>query len=656
MSAVSALLREAMKAMRAEPARAVALCRSALQSDPNNFDAGLLLSEALRLSGDVVGARAVITPIASANARHFGAQRQLGIILAADKAPLPASLALRAAAELNPAHPTIWRDLGDQLALAGDTAGGEAAYVRHGFSTLLDPALAKATACLRAGELEAAQAELQSVLRQHPSDIVALRMLGEAQARAGASANAEQTMRRLLAIAPAFQRTRHDLTQMLLGLGRIDDALKEARELLRRDPKNAGSRRALAAVLNGAGEYAEALAIYEQLLKEDPSRAPTWATVGHIHKTLGNTDASIAAYRRSIALAPQLGDAYWGLANLKTVRLNDEDVSSLRIQLERKDLGVEDRVSMLYTLGKALEQRRDVPAAFAAYAEGAAVRLQAHRYDANAITKFVSDCIARHDPAFFAARAGSGDPAPGPIFILGLPRSGSTLIEQILASHSSVEGTMELPDLTEIVRSLGAAFHEALSAADAELLSRLGAAYLGTTARRRTPGTPFFIDKMPNNWMHIALIHLALPNAKIIDARRHPMACGWSCFKQHFPQGQDFSYNQTDLGRYYADYVRLMAHYDAVLPGRVHRVIYEELVTDPEPHIRTLLAYCGLAFEDQCLRPHETKRAVHTASAEQVRQPISAKGLDDWRPFEPHLEPLKAALGSVLDAYPGAPK
>lgn len=646
------MLGEAMKAMSAEPARAAALLRSALQSEPNNQDAALLLSEALRLAGDLKGARMTITPLAAANPRHFGAQRQLGIILSADGASLRASLALRAAAELNPAHPTIWRDLADQLALAGDTVGAQAAYLQHGFSLAMDPALAPIGATLRAGEIEPAEASLNNFLRQHPTDIVALRMLGEAQARRGNNTSAEQTMRRVIALAPGFQPTRHDLTLMLMGLGRIDDALHEAHELLKVDPKNPGSRRALAAVLNSAGEYDEALEIYQKLLAEDPSRAATWSTVGHIQKTLGDSEASVEAYRRSIALAPQLGDAYWGLANLKTVKLTDPEVEGLRAQLARTDLGVEDRVSMLYTLGKALEQRRDNAAAFAAYAEGAAIRSQAHPHDANSLTTFVSDCIGRHDTAFFTERAGRGDPSPDPIFIVGLPRSGSTLVEQILASHSQVEGTMELPDLAGIARSLGASYLDALQTSGANALRAMGQSYLRTTKRRRTAGVPFFIDKMPNNWTDTALIQLILPNAKIIDARRHPMACGWSCFKQHFPVGQDFSYDLADIGRYYAEYVRLIAHYDTVLPGRVHRVIHEQLVTDPEPHIRALLEHCGLPFEEQCLRPHETKRAVHTASAEQVRQPISAKGLDDWQAFEPYLDPLKAALGPVLDAYP----
>lgn len=645
MSAVPVMLSEAMKAMATEPARAAALLRTALQSEPRNQEAALLLSEALRLSGDIKGARTIITPLAAANPQHFGAQRQLGIILAADGAPLPASLALRVAAQLNPAHPTIWRDLGDQFTLAGDVSGAQDAYLRHGFSSTMDPALAPIGAQLRGGDLAGATAALHAYLQRHSTDIVALRMLGEAQARAGNNTEAEATMRRIIALAPAFQPTRHDLTLMLMGLGRTEDALLEARRLLQIEPTNPGSRRALAAVLTSAGEYTEALDIYQKLLTEDPNRATTWSTVGHIQKTLGDSEASVAAYRRSIALAPHLGDAYWGLANLKTVKLTDSEVGALRAQLARSDLGVEDRVAMFYTLGKALEQRRDPAAAFAAYAEGAALRAREHRHDADALTRFVDDCIARHDRDFFASRRGGGDETPGPIFVVGLPRSGSTLVEQILASHSQVEGTMELPDLANAARVFGANYLDGLQAASAEELREIGASYLRTTQRRRSAGIAFFIDKMPNNWTHTALIHLAMPNAKIIDARRHPMACGWSCFKQHFPQGQDFSYDLTDIGRYYADYVRLMAHYDEGLPGRVHRVIHEELVTDPEPHIRALLDHCGLPFEEQCLRPHETKRAVHTASAEQVRQPISAKGLDDWRVFEPYLDPLKVALG-----------
>jgi predicted Zn-dependent protease len=658
MNASPVLLKEAMQSMRAEPGRAAALCRTVLQSEPNNIDAQLLLSEALRLSGDLAAAHAAIAPVAATHPRLFGAQRQLGIILAAMNSPVPASLALRAAGEANPGHPTIWRDLADQLAISGDTRGSQSAYLRHALSPTMEPRLAAAGKALRAGDVEAAAQTLQTFLHEHPTDVNALRMIAEAHARMGRYAEAEVALRRVIDLAPEFPLTRHELGQMLLGLGRVDDALIEARNLLRIDPNNIGSKRLLAAALNARGDYADALEIYQQLVTEDPKRAASWTTIGHVLKTMGRTEEGIEAYRRSIALAPHVGDAYWGLANLKTVRLDDNEVAQLRTQLERADATPQDRVSMFYTLGKALEQRKDTEGAFKAYTEGAAVRRAQDKYDANVTTAFVDACIASQSEAFFAAHADGGEPAADPIFIVGLPRSGSTLVEQILASHSTVEGTMELSDIQNLSRELGggAAYLAALPGLDAAKRQDLGQSYLRTTRSRRKLGRPYFIDKMPNNWMHVGLIQLILPNAKIIDTRRHPMACGWSCFRQHFPVGQAFSYNLTDIGRYYADYIRLMAHYDRVLPGRVHRVIHEELVTDPEPHIRSLLDYCGLAFEEQCLRPHETKRAVHTASAEQVRQPISAKGLDDWRAFDPYLGDLRTALGSVLGSYPAAPK
>ncbi|MGD9965805.1 MAG: sulfotransferase [Hyphomonadaceae bacterium] len=658
MTATPVLLQEAMQSMRAEPARAAALCRALLQNEPNNIDARLLLSEALRLSGDLPAAHAAIVPVAAAHPRLFGAQRQLGIILAAMRSPVPATLALRAAAEVNPGHPTIWRDLADQLALCGDAKGARAAYLRHALSPTMEPRLAGAGAALRAGEIEAAAKTLEAFLTEHPNDVNGLRMIAEAHARLGRYAESEAALRRVIALAPEFAPARHELGQMLISLGRVDDALSEARNLLQLDPRNVGSQRLLASALNARGDYGEALEIYQRLVADDPSRAATWTTIGHVLKTMGRTEAGVEAYRKSIALAPQQGDAYWGLANLKTVRLSDQDVQQLRAQLDRADLTPQDRVNMFFTLGKALEQRNDVEGAFNAYAAGAKLRGSYDRHDAGAVTAFVDACVRLQDSRFFADRAGGGETAPDPIFIIGLPRSGSTLVEQILASHSLVEGTMELLDLQNLARGLGAGLDalEALAALDAEARAALGRSYLDSTRSRRKLDRPFFIDKMPNNWMHVGLIQLVLPNAKIVDARRHPMACGWSCFRQHFPLGQAFSYDLADIGRYYADYVRLMAHYDGVLPGRVHRVIHEHLVADPETQIRALLDHCGLPFEAQCLRPHETKRPVHTASAEQVRQPISAKGLEEWRAFEPHLGELRDALGAVLDAYPAGPK
>lgn len=664
MAASDELLKRALAVMHADPGAAAAICKLVVEGDPAHGDAKLVLSEALRRLGDLAGARALVAPLAGANPKWFGAQRQLGVILAEQGAHLPASLALRAAAEAQSVHPTIWRDLAEQLALAGDDAGAAAAYARHGAQPMLEPKLAQVAARLAADDVDAARPLIEAFLIAHPNDVSALRLMAETHARADRPDLAEATLRRGLAVAPDYNYLRHALGQLLMGLGRLEEAMSEVNALLLRDPENPGSLRLQAAVYVAMGEYEAAAAIYERLLQRDPSRAPVWTSYGHVLKTLGRSEGAVSAFRRSIEIAPQFGAPYWSLANLKTFAFSDDDVARMETALARQDISDGDRVELHFALGKACEDAKRHDEAFAHYARGADLHRRHNRYDARQITAFVSRSKATFTPEFFGERKGWGAPAADPIFIVGLPRSGSTLIEQVLASHSMVEGTAELTDVDAIAQSLASAEERRVGAAYVDLLARqertsfsgAGEMYLRTTRVHRKLGRPRFINKMPNDFMHVGLIHLILPNAKIIDARRHPMACGWSCFKQHFALGQNFSYDLSDIGRYYSDYVELMAHYDAVLPGRVHRIIHEQFVVDPEPHIRALLDYCGLPFEASCLRPHETKRAVNTASAEQVRKPISAKGLDDWRVYEPFLGPLKQALGPVLDWYPDAPR
>ena len=355
---------------------------------------------------------------------------------------------------------------------------------------------------------------------------------------------------------------------------------------------------------------------------------------------------------------PGLGESWWSLANLKTFRFGPQDIAQMRAQLGRTDLPDEDRLHLHFALGKALEDEGGYAESFEHYSKGNAIRRAQLGYDAGEISDLVRRLKNVCTADFFRAREGSGSPAPDPIFVVGLPRSGSTLIEQILASHSAVEGTMELPELLSIARRLGgrktrgeaSAYPEVLAELPTVEFRELGEEYLQRTRVYRKLGRRFFIDKMPNNFFHIGLIHLMLPNAKIIDARRHPLGCGFSCFKQHFARGQGFAYSLEDIGRYYADYVDLMAHYDSVLPGAVHRLVYERLVESPEAEIRRLLAYCGLPFEDGCLRFYENNRAVRTASSEQVRMPIFSEGVGQWRHFEPWLGPLKKALGPALEA------
>jgi Sulfotransferase family len=371
-------------------------------------------------------------------------------------------------------------------------------------------------------------------------------------------------------------------------------------------------------------------------------------------KTIGRLEEGIGAYRKAIALKPTLGDAWWSLANLKTVKFDENDIEAMNSALRAPDLTDEDRFHLDFALGKAMHDAGRADEAFAHYAQANALRLKSQPYRSADITRAVDACIATFTAEAFAERSGGGCEAADPIFILGMPRAGSTLIEQILSSHSRVEGTSELPDIPALARKPGA-YPEASLKLGANERRQLGGEYLRRASVQRRTAKPFFIDKLPNNWLFVPFIQLILPNAKIIDARRHPLACCLSNFRQHFARGQGFSYNLADVGRYYADYVRLMAHVDAVLPGRVHRVIYERMVGDTEDEVRALLEYCGLDFEPACLEFYKTERAVRTASSEQVRQPIYRDATDEWHAYKRHLGPLKKALGRIVESYPEPP-
>ncbi|MGE5168721.1 MAG: sulfotransferase [Deltaproteobacteria bacterium] len=449
---------------------------------------------------------------------------------------------------------------------------------------------------------------------------------------------------------------------MLHRLNEPAAALAELDRLLLEAPDDPGVRNLKAAVLCRTGDYETAIAIYTQLLDAHPDQAQIWLSCGHALKTAGHGERAIAAYRRCIELDPDFGEAWWSLANLKTFRFDDAQVATMRHALARADLADEHRLHFEFALAKALEDRAAYADSFDHYARGNALRRKLVPYSADDTTARLRRTRETYTQDFFRERAGAGCAAQDPIFIVGLPRAGSTLIEQILSSHPQVEGTMELPELISLTRALreragsraAGAYHDALAHCSRAELRELGESYLAGTRIHRKLNRPFFIDKMPNNFAHVGLIHLILPNARIIDARRHPVACCFSGFKQHFARGQNFSYGLEDLGRYWRDYAELMAHFDAVLPGRVHRVHYEAMVADTEAQVRQLLDYCDLPFDDACLRFFENARPVRTASSEQVRQPIYRDGVDQWRHFEPWLDPLKAALGNALEAYPYA--
>jgi tetratricopeptide (TPR) repeat protein len=533
--------------------------------------------------------------------------------------------------------------------------------LRH---AVADPILLEAGRALVDNDIPHAEALLRGRLRRSPTDVAAIRMLAEVAARIGRYEDAAYLLERCLELAPGFHAARQNYAMVLHRGNRPQEALAQVERLLAEDPGNPGYRNLRAVVLCRTGDFGEAIELYEDLLAEHPDQAHVWLSQGHALKTSGLGERAIAAYRRCLELDPGFGDAWWSLANLTTFRFDDADIAAMRAQLQRTDLEDEHRLHLDFALGKALEDRGEYAGSFAHYSRGNALRLARVPYSADATSARLQRAAEIYTPEFFRVRAGYGVSAPDPIFIVGMPRAGSTLVEQILSSHPLVEGTMELPEIISLTRALRqqgadegpARYHEVLAGLDADAVRELGERYLERTRIQRKAGAPFFIDKMPNNFAHIGLIQLALPNARIIDVRRHPLACGFSLFKQQFARGQDFSYSLDDIGRYYRDYVGLMAHFDRVLPGRIHRIAYETLVDDTEAEVRRLLDYCGLPFEPRCLRFFENDRPVRTASSEQVRQPIYRAGVDHWVHFEPWLGPLKAALGPVLDAWPEAPE
>ena len=518
-----------------------------------------------------------------------------------------------------------------------------------------DPRLLRAGAALARNDLDVAVPALDDWLQLHPRDPYALRMLAEAKGRLGRFAEAEVLLRRSLAEAPGFDVARFNLALVLHRQSKSEAARDEIRALLKRQPDNPAFDTLHAAILARLGEHDAAIAVYDALMARHPDNARAWMSYGHALKTVGRSADAIAAYRRAVARQPTLGEAWWSLANLKTLRFSAADIAAMQQALARPGLGDDDRFHLHFALGKALEDAGDYAASFDHYANGNAGRRQQVTWNADGNHAHVLACERLLTTDFFAARAGQGCLAADPIFIVGLPRSGSTLIEQILASHSQVEGTAELPDLPALARQLAesrpgdkdARYLDALAALPADRLRALGEAYLERTRVQRKTGRPRFVDKLPNNFAFTGLIALILPNAVIIDARRHPLATCFSAWKQHFARGQTFTYDLGELGRYYADYVRLMAHFDRVLPGRVLRVQYEDMVADTEAEVRRLLAHCGLAFEPGCLAFHETQRAVRTASSEQVRRPINADGLEQWRHYDAWLGDLKATVGDA---------
>lgn len=656
-------LAHATRLLESEPTLAIEQLDEILKVAPGHPVALRLLAAARSRQGDIRGALDILQPLARAQPNWAMAQLDLGLALGRCGQGQDAIEALRRAVSLKPDLPQAWRALGDHLTAAGDQRAADVAYTNHVRYSTHDPRLLAAAVALVEQRIPEAESLLREHLKQAPTDVAAIRMFAEVAARLGRNEDAQHLLERCLELAPSFHAARQNYALVLHRSNQPEQALVEIKRLLAAEPDHAGYRNLMAVVLCRIGDYEPALQIYADLLSHYPGHAKVWMSYGHALKTAGQSERAIDAYRRSLQLQPAFGEAWWSLANLKTFRFGADDLAAMHQQLARPDLVEDDRLHLEFAIGKALEDAGEYAPSFQHYVRGNALRRAQLRYSADETSARVQRACARYTREFFAVRADMGCPARDPIFIVGLPRAGSTLIEQILSSHSQVEGTMELPEVASMTRSLrqqgdpssAMPYHDALAALDADALRALGEQYLARTRIQRKTSAPLFIDKMPNNFMHIGLIHLMLPNAKIIDARRHPLACCFSAFKQHFARGQSFSYGLEDIGRYYRDYVSLMAHFDAVLPGRIHRVLYERMIADTEGEVRRLLDYCGLPFEASCLRFFQNPRPVRTASSEQVRRPIYREGVDHWRHYAPWLGALQQVLGPVLGSYPDVP-
>jgi tetratricopeptide (TPR) repeat protein len=563
---------------------------------------------------------------------------------------------VRAVLEKMPHHHLAWLAYGDVLVDLEQYSDARIAFERAQSTDPHRQHIEEATAALVADDRKTSERIFRQILQADASHVAALCGLAAVSLAADVPHDAERFLRHALKQCEHIPLAWRGLGPALLALGRLEEAEASARRLMKIEPENPQTWITLAAVSIRLLRQEDALAAYEQAVRFKPQEVQLRMSIGHVHKTLGRRQESEAAYKAALEMDPELGEAYWSLADLKNYHFDDAEIAAMNALLASGKSARSNQALLHFAMGKALEQRRQYSEAFASYARGNALRRLDAPFDIESFERRTVRIRNFFNAAFFAERSGSGDPSSAPIFIVGLPRSGSTLVEQILASHSRVEGTMELPNILNIVRDFDDrapgrdGYPESVGPAPVSYLTALGKRFIDETAPVRR-GSERFTDKLPNNFSHIGLIHAILPNATLIDARRHPMDCCFSTFKQHFAAGQTFSYDLEDLGRYYRCYLALMDHWDAVLPGKVLHLQYEEMVSDPETNIRRLLEHCHLPFEPACLSFHQTRRSVRTASAEQVRQPIYTSGVGYWRHFARELEPLRHTLGNSLDRF-----
>ena len=625
---------------------------------PENRDVLHLAATSQRCLGQIEAAVATLDRLEQLYPRFSRLHQERGMVFVARRDAPNAIESLLVSVNINPALPASWSMLEGLYRMTGDVENAATAAAHVETLKALAPEVVSATSHFSDGDIGVAEQIIRPYLLARGDDPEAMRLLARIGIEMEVLNDAEALLEAVLARLPEYHAARYDYVQTLIKRQKHLEAKAELEKLLAYDPANGEYLTLAANVEVGLGQSERALAIYTEMLRLHPTSwdVPLW--MGHALKTIGRVPEAVESYRAAANARPDFGDAYWSLANLKTYRFTDEEIARMTAEEGGPAISITDRFHMCFALGKALEDRSDHELSWSFYQRGNALKRSESKY----VPEITEDNTAGQrrvcTRSFFEARRGWGDPSPDPIFVLGLPRSGSTLLEQILASHSQVEGTLELSNVQRAVLDIQGygpqgerpRYPDALADLSASDLRAAGEQYLADTRAYRTD-RPFFIDKMPNNFRHIGLIHLMLPNAKIIDARRDPMSCCFSNLKQLYAQGQEFTYSVEDIARYYRTYLDLMRHWDEALPGRVLRVQHEDVVDDLEGQVRRLLDYCELPFEAACVEFHKTKRSVRTPSSEQVRQPIFRDGLDQWRSYEPWLEPLKAALGDALTTY-----
>ncbi len=639
--------------------QALARTDSLLGRAPAERDALLFSAIAQRRLGRMQAAAEVLDRLAKHHPEFSRLYEERGHLHVEKRQTEEAIAAFDRAVHLNAALPASWHMLKGLYGMLGRASEAQRAARRLAALESMPGPVVAAIGQMTDGDLAGAEVTVREFLNRHGNHVEGMRVLAQLGMARRVFDDAELLLAAVLELVPDHRAARLEYAQVLIELHRYADAQRELERLLREDPaRRLEYQGLLATACAGLGEHERAIALYQELLQGTSADADAHLSIGHAHKTVGRSDAAIQSYRRAAAAREGFGDAYWSLANLKTYRFTDDERRAMETLERDPARSTVDRIHLCFALGKALEDEGRYRESFDYYARGNELKHATSRYE----PRIIEDNTMRQKEVctaqLFAAAGSRGLTDATPIFIVGLPRSGSTLIEQILASHSSVEGTQELPHIQQTVAGLRGRdpdpreprYPHGLTAMSAEALRHLGQSYLANTRVYRT-GKPLFIDKMPNNFRHLGMIRLILPNARIIDARREPMACCFSNFKQLFAQGQEFTYSLTDIARYYRTYLELMQHWNEVLPGWIMRVQHEDLVDDLETHVRRILEFCGLEFEPACLEFHKTIRSVRTASSEQVRQPLYRDGLRQWKNFEPWLGPLSDALGDARNRY-----